>query len=208
MMPNGNYKTLAVIDLDGTLVRGNTLHIYMQAGARSLWRTRRYGKLAALLGISALRALRLVSHRRMKWTAIRLIGHADSPLKDDFTARVKASVNPAVTALVATFRSRGEQVLLASAAPAFYIPWLWDGPYIATQIEDNPQRVELRGNCKKNAVLEYARVHGVALRDVVTDHHDDLPLLLAAAGDRYLISPSAATLTTVRAAIPSVIVVN
>lgn len=208
MIPDAYNNTLAVIDLDGTLVRSNTLHIYMRLGARSLLRSHRFGKLARLLGITVLRAFRLVSHRRMKWTAIRLIGHADSHLKDEFTARVKACINPAVTTLTATFRSRGEQVLLASAAPSFYIPWIWDGPYIATQIEDNPHRVELRGNCKKNAVLEYARVHGLALRDVVTDHHDDLPLLLAAAGDRYLISPSADTLTAVRAAIPSVIVVN
>lgn len=187
-----NDNQLAVFDLDGTVVRGNTLHIYIRAGARAMLRQRRLGAFARLLGIMTLRRLKLVSHRTMKFAALRLIA-PDERLRRDFTAAVARRRNPAVTALIESARRRGMVVLLATAAPDVYVPWIWADDFIATPVAGNPSRRELRGTLKLQAVSHYAAARGLRLALLATDHRDDLPLITAGIPEIYLVNPDPAT---------------
>lgn len=166
-------RRLAVIDLDGTLVDGNTFHEYLRAGLRN-------GHVGLLVPM-ALRFLRLISHHSLKVAALRIIV-PDQKLTKAFVKRIK--FNPDVLRLIEEFKAEGCEILLATAAPAVYVPWIWTGEYIATTNE------ELRGERKLQAVRDYARERGLKLYAVVTDHYDDLPLLRAGTRHNILIRPS------------------
>lgn len=160
---------LLAVDLDGTLITGNSLHEYIRCGLR-------HGGLRARMAIFAalgLRKLRLVSHVGMKR---RVLPHIkpSAQLRDDFSRRVRAMLRMSVVGEIKRWRDAGATVLLASAAPETYIGWLWDGDYVCT---DAGSAVECRGAEKLRRVLAYASERGLRLAGVVTDHPDDLPIL-------------------------------
>lgn len=192
-------KKLAVVDLDGTLVAGNTLHIYIKCALTDALRRGNVKMAAILSGLAALRAARLISHRGFKFRALDSIRPSER-LRRRFTKVVSSSFRPEVLAVISGMKSEGIEVLLASAAPGFYIPWFWNGDFIATPIKDNTTRTELRGTMKLMGVNSYAEKHGLRLYAVITDHSDDLPLLKAGAIRNILVKPSANTLMTAKLA--------
>ena len=192
-MKDERAKKLVVVDLDGTLLRGNSLHIYIMSGIRALWRRKSLPKLSRLAAVIALRRLRLISHRQMKWTALRLIPADDYLLQEDFRKRADKSLNANVNELLNQYRANGFSILLATAAADTYVPLIWHGDMLATRIADNPEHAEMRGTAKRDAVLRYAAHHGMTLQAVITYHSDDLPLLMAGAAENIVVSPDAAT---------------
>ena len=157
------------VDLDGTLLRGNSLHEYIRCGLR-------HGSAAVRLRIAvalALRRLRLSSHLAMKRRVLRAI-HPDAAFADDFRRCIAAMRRPQVEALIKAHQDAGGIVLLATAATELYIPLIWEGDSVST---DADCAVECRCEEKLRRVLGYARSHGTELKAVVTDHPDDLPLL-------------------------------
>ncbi len=179
-------RPIAAVDLDGTLVAGNTLHIYIRTALAHVGMAKRLRILCWL----AARRLRLASHQRMKFAILDLIEPTDA-LLDDFKARVSRHFNPAVTRLLDRLRSEGYRVILATAAPDVYIPRIWNGDFVATPTRDNPERHECRGTAKLAAV-HAAMQPGDYLAAVITDHLDDLPLL-AACTPPQITSPSTAS---------------
>lgn len=179
-------RRLAAIDLDGTLVRGNTLHEYLRLGLREELRAGRIFNFMGIATLLGLRAARLISHRRMKFGSLRRIRPSER-LRRRFAERISDILNPEVTALIDELRGEGAEILLATAAPDIYIPWIWDGDFIATRTHANPAMEENRGEAKLCAVLDYAHTHGLELYAVVTDHEDDRPLLSAGAPRTILI---------------------
>lgn len=182
----GNNRLMAV-DLDNTLVRGNTLHIYIQEGMRRAGIVNRLG----ILWLLALRKSNLISHVTMKFGCLSRINHSDHELQRNFTERVTALLSPKVQERIRNFNG---SVILATAAADVYIPLIWDGPFLATQTANNPSRMELRGMAKAEAVVQYAIHNGLTLTSALTDHSDDLPLLSIPGIRPVLVNPSAATL--------------
>lgn len=182
-------RKVTVVDLDGTLVQGNTLHLYLRAALRCLWWRR---PLVALrvAALMAARAVRLIPHSTMKYGAARAVGAHPAVI-----ARLKqtAHLNPQVLKLIEERKAMGDTVLLATAAFTFYARELWDGDLVGSELAAGPE-AECRGEHKAAAVTAYLRQHRAGLACVITDHHDDLPLLrLNPAGPNYLIHPSAKT---------------
>lgn len=182
-------RKVTVVDLDGTLVQGNTLHLYLRAALRCLWWRR---PLVALrvAALMAARAVRLIPHSTMKYGAARAVGAHPAVI-----ARLKqtAHLNPQVLKLIEERKAMGDTVLLATAAFTFYARELWDGDLVGSDLAAGPED-ECRGEHKAAAVTDYLRQHRATLSCVITDHHDDLPLLrLNPAGPNYLINPSKKT---------------
>lgn len=188
---------VVVVDLDGTLIDGNSLRVYVCLGMRQLIHHNpiQAGVLAAIF---VLRKLRIVSHRRMKFAALKRI-RPDSELRQKFTAKIDAMRRPEVARLIERYRKDGAEILLATAAADVYIPWIWTGPYVATPTRENPGRIECRGTLKARAVARYIGLEK-ALEAVVTDHVDDLALLNSGARTNYLVAPDARTYSAVRLA--------
>lgn len=197
MVKGHEIKPLTVVDFDGTLLRGNSLHIFAVCSLRDALRHGRLAQAAKVTGWLTLRRLRLCGHRRMKW-AVNGATAITSSFKADFVHKIHSSLNTRVKALTDERRNQGQTVLLATAAADLYVPWIWDGPYVATRTADNPTHTECRGEEKLKAVMAYAVDNGLTPTTVITDHHDDLALLKAPFAERILVSPSAKTLRTIK----------
>lgn len=188
------YKKVVAVDLDGTYISGNSLVEYFKAGLWMLIRTRQVRRAAVFCGLALARCLRLVSHRRMKFVCLRQIGVPDEAMKTMVVRNIRRSIRPEVETYLAEARSGGAAVLLATASPAIYIPWFWPDPFVATSWPDNPGENECRGQAKLAAVREYMSRYCAAgaTLTVLTDHSDDLPLMLDA--DKViLVKPSSST---------------
>ena len=87
--------------------------------------------------------------------------------------------------------------MLATAAPDVYVPWIWDGMFVATPIKDNPRHRECRGEAKLADVQSYINKEILCNFDTLyTDHTDDLPLMRAFV-HTVLVNPSAETVKQV-----------
>lgn len=182
---------ITVVDLDGTYVRGNTLHIYIRCGMAQMLRRLSFGKLLRTFGLLALRRLHLVSHKAMKFGICAMIDPADMRLRRKFKARVEQLINTDVRKAL----DKADKLLLATAAPDTYVPWIWEGAYVATAMQDNPGRIECRGEEKMRRIRGVVK-YPAELDTLYTDHSDDIPLM-ESFYDVVLVSPSTETVMKV-----------
>lgn len=186
-----HIEPLTVVDIDGTYINGNTLTIYYMCGLRHLFELRRFLTVAKLLAVVAIRKLRLISHLRMKTYILNHLFPYDDILSS-FAIKAKERINPQVAALV----QNESVVLLASAAPSYYIEKICDGmPFVASAFYPGKSFVECRGEEKLRRVNEWAAVNDCCISTVVSDHYDDAPLIKAnKQGLNILVNPSKKTL--------------
>lgn len=166
--PSG-YAT--VVDLDGTYLRGNSLHLYIRLGLRRALRRIWLDDLIIISTLLTLRRLRLITHSTMKRKCLAFIGEDDEILTR-FRTEALAIINPDVASFIEKRRAAGDAVLLATAASEIYVPAIWDGDYVATAWG----APELRGEAKRDAVAAWLKEKGLKINHFLTDHSDDLPL--------------------------------
>ena len=160
-----------VVDLDGTYIDGNTLKIYLRCGIGYGLRKRLFKTSLRLLAAVASRKCGLIGHERMKETILSALYPHDEILPA-FKKKALAAVNPGVRSLLTRNRDRGHRILLATAAPDYYVRSIWNGDFVAT-VENN----------------------GCTMDTVVTDHSDDSPVVSANTyGINILVKPSKSTL--------------
>ena len=201
-MVEGRETKITVIDLDGTLVRGNTLHIYILSALRESLRCHRWGFVTRCLGVLLLRRMRLVSHVSMKRKILPRIDVTDA-LRQRFVREVDRRRRVSVMSIAEASRTAGDTVVLATAAPEVYVPWIWDGEFVASP---NDSTWECRGLAKVAALRATYKDFDARLRMIVTDHEDDLPLLMLPAPEKLLISPTPRTSMIVKMAIPNIMI--
>lgn len=184
-----------IVDLDGTHYRGNTLHDYLRCALKV--RLRHLDPRAASILLQyLLRGLRLISHAKFKEKALRAA--VSNEALEDFAARATGKINLALKDLLDNERRAGSLVILASAAPEFYIPLLWDGEFTGSQFSPETGLEECRGERKLEKVNELLKNKGASGIDLaISDHLDDLPLMRAAR-ERILVSPGRRTVEAMR----------
>lgn len=185
-------KKVIAVDFDGTLLRGNSLRLYLRAGVAELLRRGAFGRLARTAWISGLRLLRLVSHERLKFSLQALIGR-DDPVIQRYRALARGRLNAGVLELI---KKSGADPVVVSAAFGFCIEGVVPFPVLASP----PVGPELRGEAKAERLRLYLEEQEARLEAVVTDSADDLPLLLMPCTRRYLVAPSRRDLRILRRA--------
>ena len=188
---------MIAVALDGTLLRGNSFGMFLRFVVRKAVARRNVAAFASIGWWSLLRRLKLATHRRLKWNLMRQADRVLSPDDyEEFARRLKERINPRVAEYIAG----KEDVVLASAASAEYVgPFarlMGINDYIATA---RPRSGRLRDYAETRGTekVRLLRKRFGTPAEVLTDHADDLPLLLAATSRRILVNPSATTLATV-----------
>ena len=198
---------LCVVDLDGTLLRGNSMKRFMRWLPAALWKRRAPLEAAAALWWSGLRAARLVSHRRMKWH-LGVIGNRSlrgADWKRFAEHELIPMVNPAVAGHIDALRKSGAKVCLASAAMEPYVEPLRDLLRYEHQLstphsETFESYIEMRGQRKLDAIRDLLTSGGYNLTRFLTDHADDMPTAAAYPTRTILVNPSPASLQRFTAA--------
>lgn len=181
-------RPLVVIDLDGTLVKGNTFRIFVKCGLRHLLRKHAYFKYLTACFLLAMRKIDVINHRTLKFSLLPLFGD-DKRLLNDFASEALPRFNASVTSLLDDYKQKGYATLLATAAADTYITSIWNGVFQATPMQGNAAHIENRGELKRDNALRYADENGMKIAAVVTDHADDLPLLSLGV-ENILVSPT------------------
>lgn len=150
-----------------------------------------FGKLLRTFGLLALRRLHLVSHTAMKFGICGMVDPTDMRLRCEFKTRIERLINADVRKAL----DKADELLLATAAPDTYVPWIWDGAYVATAMQDNPGRIECRGEEKLRRIRGAVK-YPAELDTLYTDHSDDIPLMTSFY-DVVLVSPSTETVMKV-----------
>lgn len=191
---------IAVFDLDGTLFRGSSLKEYFKFGIRRLLRRGHIADALTIVRHAIAAKTGLATHIGAKYAVCRLLAERLTP--DDieaFVSRLLRGINREVLDLAQDCRDRGMLVILSTASPAEYCLPLARrlGIDICHATPLTPTFAEYAENrgAAKPARLPLDRGE---LAVVVTDHHDDLPLLRANPGINRLINPSARTLAILR----------
>lgn len=185
-----------VVDLDGTLLRGNSLHLMVRFMASKLRKRGGYGSLLKIALLLIKRRLGLISHIRMKQPLHYM---ATATLSDDdlkeFAGLLRQSLDTALAERLDEYRRQGYYLMLATAAPDLYLPQLaaalgFDG-FIGTPLTDSPGTYrETRCERKRDLCLKMAAEENCEIKAVATDHSDDLPLLEMLGIRRLLVAPS------------------
>ena len=183
-----------VIDLDGTYINGNTLKIYLLAGIRHLIAHGDCKRLAQLSIVLLKRKICVISHSETK-NAVLSMFYTDNDVLSSFKKKALKKINPSVAALISHNLRQGHCILLATAAPEFYVRTIWSGDFVATDFKPGCENPECRGQIKLNRVREWLEDLNCCFHTVVTDHLDDAPLFAAnSAGTNILVNPDKKTL--------------
>lgn len=203
----GNAVECAVVDLDGTLLQGNSLHIFIRFMAKRLFERHRYADVLRIFTLLLARKTGLISHTAMKYPLHRLGVEALSADDcEDLALRLYRSVDQSLLSdLLEMKNAEGFPLLLATAAPDFYVKPLvahlgcFDA-WTATPLSDTIDSYdENRGERKLSQVIAIAAENSWTITTVVTDHSDDLPLLeLDAVRHRRLVNPDSRLIVALR----------
>lgn len=200
-----------VVDLDGTFVSGNSFTCFVRWLAGHF--VRHAPAKAMRLAVTVLaRKLRLISHAGSKRRIVRLAEEGSGKdmlareIETGFMPRLERMVRPEVAAVVADCRSKGWETVLATAAPSVYAEAFGHregfGHVISTEdaFPGSGTYVEARGEEKLQRVEALCRKLGIEVGMVITDHHDDIPLLTLPDAERILVSPTPSTLAELKRA--------
>lgn len=169
------------VDLDGTLLQGNSMRIFMRRLPAVLLSRRAPRAAAAALGWMVLRAVRLVSHRTMKWRLTRIARrHFEDDDWQDIAGRMLRRLNPRVEEYVnAPSRAQCARYIATAAIEEYTLPLArllgYDGAIATPFTEIRDYYVETRGAAKRDAIRDLLDEKRLRLESFLTDHTDDLP---------------------------------
>ena len=174
-------KGVTFVDLDGTLISGNSMHIFMKRLPRMLMKRRAPGAAISAMWHIWLRSFRLINHSKMKWYLTKTARiHLEDSDWEDLAETIAQSVNPDVKDLVESRRRLGCLTYLATAAIEEYSLPLsrllgYEGA-VATKFTDNQDDYEeMNGDAKRYGIEKLLEEENLRLESFITDHPDDLP---------------------------------
>ncbi len=177
----GELQGVTIVDLDGTLLTANSMHIFMRRLPGLLMKRGAIGAAIDSMWWTTLRSLRMVSHHSMKWHLTKTARkHLEDCDWEELAENMAESVNSSVTEYIESRRNRGCLTYIATAAAEEYTLPLcrllgYDG-VLATKFTDEiSDYSELNRHAKHEAIMRLLEEEQLRLESFMTDHTDDLP---------------------------------
>lgn len=192
-MVNGlQGRKIVIVDLDGTLIQGNSFHEFIKIN----FKYARFSIKLKLIYLSLLRIFRIIKHSQLKFKILKIIS-LDERIKKDFKNKINEMKNEKVWDLLDKFYKTGAEIWLATAAPDIYIPIIWNGKFIATKSYNNEKMIECKGINKVKEIKNKLNKKDVVIA-IFTDHYDDIPLIRLCSGTSFLVKPSKKSIRKIR----------
>ena len=188
----GREIPCVVVDLDGTILQGNSFRMFIRFLVGHLKERGAYTSLAKVIGLLAARKAGVISHVAMKYPIHRLGTQTMSDIDlTEFASQLVGALNQRLVRELDRLRSEGARIVLATAAPDLYIPYLFRhlnfDEWIATPLSG---AYDSYVETKRRLVCTLADERDWNIEAVVTDHDDDLPSLLLPFVRRILVNPT------------------
>ncbi len=193
-------RSAIFVDLDGTLLKRNSLLIFMMFLLKLLAKRGRAGAVIKFLWNVGLRSMRIISHKNMKWhlTALakRYLRHDDW---NDLAGLMMRHVNSDVMGFLDSPQYAECAKYIATAAIEEYVLPLgrmlrFDGVLATRFAPDMSEYKETRGECKLKAIQSLLDSEGLSLECFLTDHRDDIPTAEEYPANTILVNPDSVSL--------------
>lgn len=194
-----NLQKVLLVDLDGTLLNVNTFHKYIFFITR-YYSSKNIFKTLSILILVIFRFIRLIPHSQLKYRLLKLSKQLPKEEIHSFGQSLLKYQNDRVSDILLSYEG---YKILASAAPEKYAQWLGDhfkfDATLSTKCPGQGKWVENIRENKRKTLEDHLKNTGkeCCLDVVVTDHHDDLPVM-ELFSRVILISPSEKTLDLTR----------
>lgn len=173
-------KGATFTDLDGTLVRGNSLKVFMKNLPGMLRKRHAFAAYLSSLWWMWLRSVRLVEHTGMKWHLTKIA--REHLLEEDWermAEKMEKGINPHVREFIESPNRKDCEKYIATAAPEEYALPLcrrlgYDGVIATRFAESKSDYMEMRGSAKLDGIQSLLKERNLRLESFLTDHHDDL----------------------------------
>lgn len=186
-------EKVALVDLDGTYVKGNSFHLWikfiLQVGAETLSVGDAMALRLRLLCLCALRKLKLLDHSRFKY-AVQDIWHQKfSPAQIElllckFMPVLQKRISPYVKEQLECLKAESAIIILTTAAPGEYACKLVEDSdlfqaCIATPPASGLNWYDNIRDAKQKNTLDYLNCNNLADKHLIlfTDHLDDLHIM-------------------------------
>lgn len=177
----GELRGTTFVDLDGTLLSANSMHIFMRRLPGMLMKRGAFRATAGSLWWTGLRSMHLVSHRSMKWHLTKIArSHLEGTDWECLAEEMARSVRASVADYIQSRRDKGCLTYIATAAAEEYVIPLchilgYEGALATKFTEDPAAYEELNRHAKHEAIDTLLRNGQLRLESFLTDHTDDLP---------------------------------
>ena len=182
---------IVVFGLDGTFVRCNTFHRFINFLLFDKKSTLKLTYRTVIIYYSMLRFLRLISHKHLKIKVMQLSADLDSSSILCFVDNlIQTEISAACLKEMQTWKEKDVLLVLATAAPMQYSVCIANkfgfDKILASYISSSNGLFECFRQEKAKCVVEYAS--GRSILAVYSDHDDDLPLF-DLANDCVVVNP-------------------
>lgn len=208
MLSMRTRRKAVVVDFDLTLIKVNSFELFYKELAIYVLRTYQLNTLTFLIWQIILRKIRFISHAELKKRLLEFLErHSMEDFILEFVRKLSTLVNHEVVDFYEKYRLEGYSICLCTAAPALYIePFLaitglrFDAAIYSPKPLLNQKWEENLSEKKKENTLSLMKERGEILAVLLTDHYDDLPLLLVKKEKNILVNPTMYSLETINAA--------
>ena len=192
-----------VVDLDGTLLCVNTFKEYIIFSLKEAVQSLRIDIVVVLCLWVLLRKCRIVRHEKMKYHILSITYRFmdTSRLQTFVKDWLLPNLNKQVYELCQQYKKDGYYVCLSTAAPENYVKYFvthlcFVDSYLATSMP-NDSHIKWKENVRElkyRNTIEWLKSQSISLHTMITDHYDDLPLLMYPKEENILVNPSFKTL--------------
>lgn len=196
-------RRAVVVDLDGTLLSTNTFKKYVLFVAKESLVALHIDVTLSVMFFVALRLMRVVSHSTMKYYLLKKSARfMRADRLNQLADMLLLKVNPNVAALCRSYRKQGYYMLLATAAPENYAVIVssrmgFDGCCATMMPQAESEWGENAREQKLESVLRHLDSVNASVAIVITDHHDDIPLMKVSQEKNILVNPAYKTVVKI-----------
>lgn len=189
-------KNAIVVDLDGTLLKINTFVHYIKFVCKKALRRGNVIIVGRIVLLVILRKVRLISsHEKLKKKILTCsIGYFDDNEMEELAFLLYEYENCEVVSIIEQYRNKGYLTVLSTAAPSIYAEIIgrhYKFDYVcSTKLPKGKYWQENVNEQKKLNTLKLLKDNSLVLSVFITDHYDDLPLLLVEKETNYIVNPS------------------
>lgn len=199
-------KKAVIVDFDGTFVSINSFEFFYKELAISALKEKDIDLFAFLFKQITLRKLRLIKHCELKKRTLHYFFENElNSFVPTFVNKLHEFVNESVLSICKDYKKNGYAVHLCTAAPELYVkPFVdsFDVKFDDVICTPNPHEdCEWKENLlerKKETTMELLSQRDEQLSVLITDHHNDLPLLSVTKEKNLLVNPSSETISILK----------
>lgn len=194
-------KKAIVVDLDGTLLCTNTFKHFISFICKKSLSEWKFKKTIYICFLVVLRRIRLISsHEKLKYYILKhSFNFVDEKLMVEFSNKLFLYENRRLLDLIDRYRENGYGIILSTAAPAVYANiigkhYKFDAVCSSEMPNNDNVWHENVNELKKINTLAMLSELNMDFSVFVTDHYDDIPLLLENKDKNIIVNPSNKTL--------------